>query len=134
MCGLPSAQAQDPAALVRLTELAEPPRQELLRRLNLAPRGTAVLVRMREQLLEALDHRDDLPAHLAAVAAMLVVLYHAFELWGLRVDPAAPGVKWINGASGVDIFFAISGFLVGCTVRQPCSLTPKYPPDQFSTP
>jgi exopolysaccharide production protein ExoZ len=49
---------------------------------------------------------------LRAVAALLVVLYHAFELWGLRVDPAAPGVKWTNGASGVDIFFAISGFVM----------------------
>src|SRR5262249_16353550 len=39
---------------------AEPRRQELLRRLNLAPGGTAALVRMREQLLDALDRRDDL--------------------------------------------------------------------------
>jgi malonyl-CoA decarboxylase len=41
---------------------AEPRRQELFRRLNLAPGGTAGLVRMREQLLDALDHRDDLVA------------------------------------------------------------------------
>ena len=39
---------------------AEPRRQELLRRLNLAPGGTAALVRMREHLLDALDRRDDL--------------------------------------------------------------------------
>jgi len=39
---------------------AEPRRQELLRRLNLAPGGTAALVRMRENLLDALDRRDDL--------------------------------------------------------------------------
>ena len=37
---------------------AEPRRQELLRRLNLAPGGTAALVRMREGLLDALNHRD----------------------------------------------------------------------------
>ena len=36
---------------------AEPRRQELFRRLNLAPGGTAALVRMREQLMDALDHR-----------------------------------------------------------------------------
>src|SRR3954470_10953189 len=54
---------------------------------------------------------------LRAVAALLVVLYHAFELWGLRVDPAAPGVKWTNGASGVDIFFAISGFVMVISSR-----------------
>jgi malonyl-CoA decarboxylase len=41
---------------------AEPRRQELFRRLNLAPGGTAALVRMREQLLDALGHRDDLVA------------------------------------------------------------------------
>jgi len=38
---------------------AEPRRQELIRRLNLAPGGTAALVRMREELLGALpEHRD----------------------------------------------------------------------------
>jgi malonyl-CoA decarboxylase len=39
---------------------AEPRRLELLRRLNLAPNGTAALVRMREQLIDALEHREDL--------------------------------------------------------------------------
>jgi malonyl-CoA decarboxylase len=39
---------------------SEPRRLELFRRLNLAPGGTAALVRMREQLLDAMDHRDDL--------------------------------------------------------------------------
>ena len=55
---------------------------------------------------------------LRAVAALLVVLYHAFELWGLRVDPAAPGVKWTNGAAGVDVFFAISGFVMVISSRR----------------
>ncbi|HZP79096.1 MAG TPA: malonyl-CoA decarboxylase [Pseudolabrys sp.] len=41
---------------------SEPRRQELFRRLNLAPNGTAALVRMREQLMGALDHREDLTA------------------------------------------------------------------------
>ena len=41
---------------------SEPRRQELFRRLNLAPGGTAALVRMREQLMDALSHRDDLGA------------------------------------------------------------------------
>jgi malonyl-CoA decarboxylase len=45
-----------------LQQAAEPRRQELLRRLNLAPGGTAALVRMREQLLDALPRRDDLKA------------------------------------------------------------------------
>ena len=41
---------------------SEPRRHELFRRLNLAPGGTAALVRMREQLMDSLDHRDDLRA------------------------------------------------------------------------
>src|SRR5699024_9272508 len=38
----------DDSALQELLEACEPPRQELLRRLNLAPGGTRDLVRMRE--------------------------------------------------------------------------------------
>ncbi|HEV8464879.1 MAG TPA: malonyl-CoA decarboxylase, partial [Pseudolabrys sp.] len=41
---------------------SEPRRQELFRRLNLAPGGTGALVRMREQLMDSLDHREDLRA------------------------------------------------------------------------
>src|SRR4029077_6755370 len=37
-----------------------PRRQELFRRLNLAPGGTAALVSMREDLIDAMTHRDDL--------------------------------------------------------------------------
>ena len=39
------AQTPDAQALIRLTRLAEPPRQELFRRLNGAPGGTAAIVR-----------------------------------------------------------------------------------------
>jgi malonyl-CoA decarboxylase len=38
-------------AAARLAEAAEPPRQELLRRMNMAPGGTAALVKMREELV-----------------------------------------------------------------------------------
>jgi malonyl-CoA decarboxylase len=41
---------------------SEPRRQELFRRLNLAPGGTVALVQMREQLIDVLGHRDDLTA------------------------------------------------------------------------
>jgi len=44
----------------RVHRAAEPRRQELLRRLNLASGGTAALVRMREHLLDALNRRSDL--------------------------------------------------------------------------
>jgi len=39
---------------------SEPRRQELFRRLNLAPGGTQALVRMREQLVDVLSNRKDL--------------------------------------------------------------------------
>jgi len=45
---------RDPAALRRLLQASEPPRQELLRRLNMAPGGTAALVGMRAYLLRKL--------------------------------------------------------------------------------
>jgi len=57
-----AAWRADPSAkaAAELQRAAEPRRLELLRRLNLAPGGTAALVRMREQLLDAVNHRDDL--------------------------------------------------------------------------
>jgi malonyl-CoA decarboxylase len=48
------------AAAAGIHLASEPRRQELFRRLNLAPNGTAALVRMREQLMDAMAHRDDL--------------------------------------------------------------------------
>lgn len=51
-----------PAAISALHLAAEPRRQELLRRLNLAPDGTHVLVRMREALFEAMETEPELKA------------------------------------------------------------------------
>src|SRR4029077_5945129 len=47
-------------AVLDLHSAAEPRRQELIRRLNLAPGGTAALVRMREELLRALKEDREL--------------------------------------------------------------------------
>ncbi|TCR65002.1 malonyl-CoA decarboxylase [Bosea sp. BK604] len=49
-----------PASIAALHLASEPRRQELFRRLNLAPGGTHVLVRMREALFEALAKEPDL--------------------------------------------------------------------------
>jgi malonyl-CoA decarboxylase len=70
---------------------SEPRRQELFRRLNLAPDGTAALVRMREQLLDALDHRDDL----AAVDADFV---HLFSSWFNRGFLVLRNIDWSTPA------------------------------------
>jgi malonyl-CoA decarboxylase len=54
--------APGPVALGRVSHAAEAPRQELLRRLNQAPDGTAALVAMRADLLAALPRDADLAA------------------------------------------------------------------------
>ena len=50
------------ANLIKLTRVAEPPRQELLRRINRAPGGTRAIVAMRRDLLKRLDKRPELAA------------------------------------------------------------------------
>ena len=54
------AASPDSEHLSQLTHHAEPPRQELLRRLNRAPGGTRVIVGMREKLLDALPKDREL--------------------------------------------------------------------------
>ncbi|HYI91748.1 MAG TPA: malonyl-CoA decarboxylase N-terminal domain-containing protein, partial [Beijerinckiaceae bacterium] len=51
-----------PVTINALHEAAEARRQELIRRLNLAPGGTSALVHMREELLAHLPARPDLQA------------------------------------------------------------------------
>ena len=57
-----NAYASDPSdsAAAEVLDASEPRRQELVRRLNLAPGATGTLVAMREQLLDALPLRRDL--------------------------------------------------------------------------
>jgi malonyl-CoA decarboxylase len=56
------AERPDASTLITLTRVAEPPRQELLRRLNRSPGGTATLVRMRRDLLRRLRTQPELQA------------------------------------------------------------------------
>jgi malonyl-CoA decarboxylase len=71
---------------------SEPRRQELLRRLNLAPGGTAALVRLREQLTDALNRREDL----ASVDADFV---HLFSAWFNRGFLVLRRVDWSTPAN-----------------------------------
>ena len=70
---------------------AESRRQELMRRLNLAPGGTAALVRMREGLLSALNRREDL----AAVDADFI---HLFASWFNRGFLVLRRIDWSTPA------------------------------------
>ena len=71
------AYAQAPANsahLIHLTQAAEPPRQELFRRINRAPGGTAALVRLRRALLERLPRKP-------ALAGVEHDLLHLLSSW-----------------------------------------------------
>jgi malonyl-CoA decarboxylase len=79
------AYRADPSAgnLLRLQEAAEPARQELFRRLNMAPGGTATLVEMRRLLLERLAEK---PAWRAIDADLLHLLRSWFNRGFLRLE------------------------------------------------
>jgi peptidoglycan/LPS O-acetylase OafA/YrhL len=55
---------------------------------------------------------------LRAIAALLVVLYHALEMWRERIEHTMAETSWINGAAGVDIFFIVSGFVMVMSSRR----------------
>ncbi|MBX6425343.1 MAG: malonyl-CoA decarboxylase [Variibacter sp.] len=83
----PSEEAAD-----ELHVASEPRRIELFRRLNLAPGGTAALVRMREQLLDAMNGRKEL----AAVDAAFV---HLFSSWFNRGFLVLRRIDWSTPAN-----------------------------------
>jgi malonyl-CoA decarboxylase len=81
-----------PDAISKLLKAAEPRRQELIRRLNLAPGGTASLVRMREALLA---HIKDHPA-LEYVDSDFV---HLFASWFNRGFLVLQRIDWTTPAN-----------------------------------
>jgi len=80
-----SAYQVDPSpdSLLALQEAVEPPRQELFRRLNTAPGGTAALVEMRKRLLEGLENN---PRWRAIDADLLHLLRSWFNRGFLRLE------------------------------------------------
>src|SRR5688572_13958807 len=79
------AYRADPSAanLAILQEAAEPPRQELFRRLNMAPGGTAALVEMRQLLLAGMEAH---PAWRAIDADLMHLLRSWFNRGFLRLE------------------------------------------------
>jgi malonyl-CoA decarboxylase len=80
------------AAAAELHSAAEPRRQELLRRLNLAPHGTKALVEMRGQLLETLTRREDLAAVDADFSSLFSSWFNRGFLVLRRIDWSTPAV------------------------------------------
>jgi len=80
------------ATLTTLQHSIEPPRQELFRRLNMAPGGTAMLVRLRRRLLSGLD------AH-PAWASVDADLLHLFRSWFNRGFLVLQRIDWHTPAA-----------------------------------
>lgn len=82
----------DAAAIAALHIASEPRRQELFRRLNLAPGGTHVLVRMREALFEAMAAEPDL-------SAVDIDFRHLFGSWFNRGFLVLRRIDWHTPAN-----------------------------------
>jgi malonyl-CoA decarboxylase len=80
------------ATAAELHAASEPRRQELFRRLNLAPGGTRALVRMREQLMDVLNRRDDL-------RALDSDFVHLFSSWFNRGFLVLRRIDWSTPAN-----------------------------------
>jgi malonyl-CoA decarboxylase len=81
----------DARSTARLHAAAEPRRQELIRRMNLAPGGTHQLVRMREDLLAALKTHPEL-------AAVDADFRHLFASWFNRGFLVLRRIDWSTPA------------------------------------
>ena len=82
--------APDPDTLIAIMEAVEPPRQELIRRINLAPRGTAAIVAMRGQLLRFLPEHPELRAVDADLRHLLRSWFNRGFLVLKRIDWSTP--------------------------------------------
>lgn len=79
-------RANDAINLSRLTAAVEPPRQELFRRINMAPKGTAALVAMRAELLGLLAQHPPLKAVDADLKHLLASWFNRGFLRLERID------------------------------------------------
>lgn len=81
-----------PQDLVQLIRAAEPPRQELLRRLNRAPGGTAAIVKMREEILARLKKSGELAAVDADFEHLLSSWFNPGFLKLQKIDWNSPAI------------------------------------------
>ncbi|MFM1990154.1 MAG: hypothetical protein RJA99_3111 [Pseudomonadota bacterium] len=84
------AVSRSPDNLVKLAKAAEPPRQELLRRLNRAEGGTGAIVQMRQRLLDKLRHDRSLKAVDADFQHLLSSWFNPGFLRLVQVDWSSP--------------------------------------------
>ena len=85
------ADKPDAKNLVAIKNAAEPARQELFRRINLAQGGTRRLVKMREDLLKAIKQKPDLKK-------IDIDLYHLLNAWFNRGFLVMQPIDWTTPA------------------------------------
>ena len=76
--------------MLHLTQVAEPPRQELFRRLNGAPGGTAAIVRLRRGLLDRLPRQPQLRVVEAELLHLLSSWFNPGFLQMREIDWMSP--------------------------------------------
>jgi malonyl-CoA decarboxylase len=84
-------ESPSPETLTALFAVVEPPRQELIRRLNTAPYGTETLVSLRQDLLAD-------SAHAANFASLDADLKHLFKSWFNRGFLRLERISWQTSA------------------------------------
>jgi len=89
-CAAAYADRKDAASLIALVQTAEPARQELLRRLNRTPGGTACILRLRRQLLARLRKQPELAALESDMLHLLTSWFNPGFLKMQRVDWNSP--------------------------------------------
>ena len=76
--------------------------------------STFVLRMSRVPKFPLTDHERSFGLDLARAAAIVCVLFaHGMGLWGPLVSDTSIGFFWLTGIIGVEIFFCLSGFLIG---------------------
>jgi malonyl-CoA decarboxylase len=85
-------KSPEPDALIALQTAAESPRQELLRRINMAPGGTAAIVKMREVILASLDKSPQWRALESDLRHLLTSWFNRGFLEFARIDWRTPAV------------------------------------------
>jgi len=84
--------ADSPETLQQLIAAVEPPRQELFRRLNMAPRGIASLINLRRDLLQRL-------AEYPRLRVVDADLQHLFSSWFNRGFLVLESIDWNSSAA-----------------------------------
>lgn len=90
--------APNPDTLAAVLEAVEPPRQELIRRINLAPEGTATILAMRADLLGCLPENKEL-------RAVDADMQHLLRSWFNRGFLALERIDWSTPAATLERLF-----------------------------